>query len=763
MRRIVWAACVAALCALAQPAWAQMADALGKPLPASELEAGTVTVRVVDGAASKPLVGVAVDMVASDGAARTARTDAEGRATFARLAPGAVYRARVTSGEGEAQKTTESEALEIPSSGGLRVMLSTSPWQGGDMAGVPAAGGMSGMPDPREMSGIPRPQPGDPAGQLTVRVVRGQMSNNVADHPVHLVGYDADGGVSLLTQRTDAGGRAVFQGLARDRVAYYAMTVLPRQRGDRAVGDRVRSSIVMMPPEVGVRLLLAGEAEDGAAAPVDDLDRIEDQDPSLGPGEALVRVFGQTEGVGALELVQLDGGGTRPVAQASLSAARPSGVRGMVGEPEVQSSLTAGALGVTVSRVTGSSSASPVTGATVEIEPVSPSDTGGDAPSMHQLTNTQGLAVFAGLVPGARYRPVISVHGTRIEGAPFLVPESGGLGLGVNVAWSDAGGGEARFRDVPVAPDAVYYGRAQVGGRTYLTAPFQMVAERGASLRMVIIQLMDQPIAFSFHTQGIVDDVYMAFQSQLTIHNYSYAPWDPGPEGLVIPLPAGFVGAQVEDEMSHRVGKDPDRGFLWRGPVPPGGARITGWYSLPIDGGTMRFDLPLPHGAMNSMLILQQTPGMKVDLPPDVQGRAWSDPDGRQHYVIRNIDIRPEQRMVLTAMNLPQPAAWQRYVSWGVGAVVVGLLIWGLGGVFVRRKQDGPAAAGEERGGTSRRRKLRKRREHLLDELVALEASKGALSEQDYEKRRTKLTRQLESIYHELDVDRGSAGKRPRA
>src|SRR5690606_38108447 len=108
----------------------------------------------------------------------------------------------------------------------------------------------------------------------------------------------------------------------------------------------------------------------------------------------LVRAFGQTEGLRALELVQLDGGEARPVAQAPLSAARPSGVRGMVGEPEVQPSLAAGALGVTVSRVTGSSSASPVTGATVEIEPVGPSDTGGDAAGggatpMHQLTSTQ--------------------------------------------------------------------------------------------------------------------------------------------------------------------------------------------------------------------------------------------------------------------------------------------------------------------------------------------------------------------------------------
>jgi hypothetical protein len=254
----------------------------------------------------------------------------------------------------------------------------------------------------------------------------------------------------------------------------------------------------------------------------------------------------------------------------------------------------------------------------------------------------------------------------------------------------------------------------------------------------------------SFHAQGFMDDVFMGFQHQFTLNNLSDAPWDPGPEGFVIPLPAGFVGAQVDEEMTHRVGVDPDRGFIWRGSIPPGGAEFTGYYSLPITEGAMAFDLPLPHGAFNSLLMLYQTPGMKVDLPSGVRGREWSDPTGRKYYVVSNIEIKPLQRMVLAVRGLPQAPVWQRYVSWGVGIVVLGLLVWGVSGVFLRRRRQAAQEDEEAREDQTRRRKLEKRREHLLDELVMLEAEKSGLDEDEYEKRKGKLTRQLESIYHDL-------------
>ena len=40
------------------------------------------------------------------------------------------------------------------------------------------------QPDPRQMSGIPRPDPNLADGLITVRVIRGNFTNNVPDHPL---------------------------------------------------------------------------------------------------------------------------------------------------------------------------------------------------------------------------------------------------------------------------------------------------------------------------------------------------------------------------------------------------------------------------------------------------------------------------------------------------------------------------------------------------------------------------------------------------
>src|SRR4029450_7359935 len=44
------------------------------------------------------------------------------------------------------------------------------------------------MPDPKQMSGIPRPVTDLPAGHVSVRLIRGQLSNNIQGHPVEIVG-----------------------------------------------------------------------------------------------------------------------------------------------------------------------------------------------------------------------------------------------------------------------------------------------------------------------------------------------------------------------------------------------------------------------------------------------------------------------------------------------------------------------------------------------------------------------------------------------
>ncbi len=109
---------------------------------------------------------------------------------------------------------------------------------GAEMAGA--------QPDPRQMSGLPLPSGDLPAGTVSVRVILGQLSNNVADHLVEL---RVDG--RLVTASTNDEGRAQFPGL----------TAGARARASTEVdGERIESEEFSVPDRGGVRLMLVATA-----------------------------------------------------------------------------------------------------------------------------------------------------------------------------------------------------------------------------------------------------------------------------------------------------------------------------------------------------------------------------------------------------------------------------------------------------------------------------------------------------------------------
>ena len=103
------------------------------------------------------------------------------------------------------------------------------------------------QPDPRQMSGIPLPDPQLPAGTITVRVVRGTLSNNVADQPVELREGD-----NVATAVTNAEGRAEFLTLNP------GATVVASTELD---GVRLESQPFPVPGRGGIRLMLVGAAD----------------------------------------------------------------------------------------------------------------------------------------------------------------------------------------------------------------------------------------------------------------------------------------------------------------------------------------------------------------------------------------------------------------------------------------------------------------------------------------------------------------------
>jgi len=98
------------------------------------------------------------------------------------------------------------------------------------------------MPDPKQMSGIPRPVSDLPERTVSVRLIRGQLSNNIKDHPIELL---VDG--KPRRANTDENGRAEFGSLTPGSVLK-AVAVVD--------GERLESQEFPAPTTGGIRLML---------------------------------------------------------------------------------------------------------------------------------------------------------------------------------------------------------------------------------------------------------------------------------------------------------------------------------------------------------------------------------------------------------------------------------------------------------------------------------------------------------------------------
>lgn len=121
---------------------------------------------------------------------------------------------------------------------------------GGVLISVPAA--QFQMPDPKQMAGIPRPVDDLPSGSISVRLIRGQLSNNIASHQVEL--HYANGRV--IKVNTDDAGRAQFDKLPPGVVKASA----------DVDGEHLESQEFEAPKQGGIRLMLVATDKSAPAA-----------------------------------------------------------------------------------------------------------------------------------------------------------------------------------------------------------------------------------------------------------------------------------------------------------------------------------------------------------------------------------------------------------------------------------------------------------------------------------------------------------------
>jgi hypothetical protein len=710
-------AIVALLFATAR-AHAQPAAALGHPLEAADLDKGTISVKVIAGNPKNPVAGVDVILSVND-TPRTARTDEDGRAFFKDLPAGAKVQAKIV---GDDKKDVLSDEFDVPSQGGARVMLSTRAVQGG-MGGAPFAGGAGGMggggmPAPRQLSGQPRPEQGDPAGTYTVRLTYDNMKEPTPPEgiTVALVGYSSDDSIRVQLQKSDKDGRAQFNNLDKSgATSYFAMALLPRG----AVTDRLLAQPVVMLPQAGVRVLLSAQKRDSTLPAIDDLAANE---PVVPAGKVRVTLDGVPEATAEVSL--LDAATHTVIGKVHQTPGPPDPQAISGGAPfEQKADVPAGTLTVDARGGAGTAT-DPLEHVGVRIIAADAKEPPNDGSSGVE-TDAAGVAKLDKVEPGP-HKALLVINGREFETNTFDLTKSGGA-LHVTAQWETSGKPEAVFDYIPRA-DQVLYAETTMRGQQYRSRPFQGVGEHGTHL---VLQIYPR-VLFAFSLSARLDDQYLNVQGRFELFNNSWAPFAGPKEGILIPLPKGFQHGILAEQDQMDVAVDATNGFRIVRPIPPGGRKFIGGFSLPVSAGKVGWDLDLPFGAYQSGIEIQEIVGMSVQAPASVHSDVAKDSRGTWR-VLAPITIMPNQSMVMAVTGFPSSPGWAVWTPRILGGVVVATMLTGLGIALWRRRTLGDASRAE-------------RRQKLLDELVTLEKGERTAKQ---DKRREAVLVELENLWDE--------------
>ncbi|MEZ4367290.1 MAG: carboxypeptidase-like regulatory domain-containing protein [Kofleriaceae bacterium] len=723
-RHTVGALAVVFAAGLAAPAMAQPmmgappAEALGRPLPLASIPSGTVSVRVIEGEFTRPQVGAEVTLTV-DGAPRTARTDGTGRAVFAGLTAGATVQATIT---GEDGQPVTSQQFAVPAEG-VAVMLTTRPLA----AAAPSPTG--GMPEPRRASGQPQAFP-DPAGQLTITLTHDDLSDPSppAGVEVILVGYDVDDGVAVTRQPTDAAGVARFTGLdVSGGTAYYAWARVPRGQGV----DRLASLPITL-GDAGVRVILSSLRRDDASPALDDAARLDEALPGA-PIDAVTVSLDTDARDGGARIELVDAATGQVVASRDVGPAGDPGRRleGTFSPLMVEPALAAGTLEVGVF-AGEADDRGPLPNVAVFLEPDG-ADAAGVVAMQRVTTGPDGVARFTAVAPGV-WRLRAAAGGDDGALSPPLTVEAG-VGAKVQVDLRLASGIPTRVvsftADELGAPGRVFYAQTRLGARLVRSVPLAPTPGLQTTATLEHFPV----VMFQFQLDGGVDDKYLGIQGDFAVYNRLPRPYLDGPDGLLIPLPRGFTGAQVADDDAGIAA--PDRGgaggLRIRRPLPPRGVSVRAGFSLVVEGGAVAWDWDLPWGAVQSRLSLVKNAGMTLELPAGVEAQERVTRTGIAFLRIADIMIEPGRRMSLTVRGLPAQPAWKVWAPRIVGLAALLLVLGGVGWALAGRKR---AAAFVGDAGARRARI-----EALMEQLVDVER-RG-----DDPARREALVRELEALW----------------
>ncbi|HWB81830.1 MAG TPA: hypothetical protein VG755_43005 [Nannocystaceae bacterium] len=595
--------------------------------------------------------------------------------------------------------------------------------------------------DPRQMSGIPRVDPQLTPGTITVRVLDGGFDKPATNSDVTLEITGTDGTKETRTAKTDASGRATFDGLA----SFIGGNAIAKA----TVGsESLASQSIALSTEAGSRVMLvAGGGGGAAAAPR--------HGQAGGPEVPLPGTAFPLEGTKAGELVvgtfDLDARKPMPDVEVTLEIAKPDGTK-------ETKTATSDARGKVEFKGLGEPKGAKLTVSAVVVEgqPAQRSST-------FEMDATVGMAVVlakgtfdAGAQPQPQQRPqqrpqlppprvdprlpTGTVHVTVVDGGdvpvsghPIAVVKKDATGVDVDYPGSTGADGTADI-EVEIQSDAIYLVETIYDGGPYQSGFFQTDRKGGVAVDLRVWATTSDVSrvrsVVQFDIDGLENDLARVVQLQDVMVMGDEAFW---PQGGMRIMPAeGGKGLKVlpmsEDLLAHDDEKAPY--VTLAGPIPPGElVRLGLAYVIDHDGNAkIQFSTQLD--SLETSVLVGD--GQTLDATGAKATDHASPIEGKTVYVMG--PRAPGQVLEFAVEGLPIRDPTYRVVGGIIATLLVGLT---MAMVALRRRTDA-------------RSRLVTRRDELLGVLEQTAGSDPA--------KRSRVITALDRIYRQIDALPETAG-----
>ena len=378
----------------------------------------------------------------------------------------------------------------------------------------------------------------------------------------------------------------------------------------------------------------------------------------------------------------------------SVAGAQMPDARQMSGVPLPVADLPAGTVTV---RVVRGAITNVIAGQLVEL-------TGGPS-TLSAKTNDAGRAEFTGLIPGTKVRATATVNGERLESQEFTVPATGGTR--VALVATDAEMQKRVEQERQQAESTAQSGTVVLGDRSRFV--FEMGDEALNSFALLeIVNAAQTPVKTS--------------------------------QPVIFDLPSGAVGAGLLEGSTPQASVSGKR-IIVNGPFVPGTTVVQFGYSVPITGGSLTIEQPLPVGLRQVSVMAQKVGDLQLESPQMAEHRDMP-LQGETFIVGKGPAVAAGQTIAFNFTGLPHQPVWPRNVALALAA---GILV---AGVWASRRRSPSRQADDER-----RKRLDMRRDRLFAELAMIEQQhrEQTIDPERYAARRRELVSALERVYAQLD------------